>query len=135
MLLGLGLFAYMVNRENNVEEYQDKERRVKDAKKTINNRNKAVKVDKELHEDPDTELHRKPKERAGNNTMSGGGTFDSLPNEQTEPLPPRTIDDSGISIHPEEQQKQATPDNEYESTTLKDNGKICKKSQAGDKIN
>lgn len=135
ILLGGALFLYMVNRENNITEFQDNERRVKDAKKTINQRNKQVKVTKEMQDDIDTELQRKGGEVAGNNTMSGGGTYDSLPNEQTEPLPPPTVEDSGISIHPEESQKQAQPSNEYEATTIKDNGKCMKKSQAGDKIN
>ena len=153
ILLVAGTAIYLMNRETVLaEQVQDNTRKEKEAQRTIKKRNKQVRETIERQDKPDEELRRRPKDRAGNNDLSGqNATHDSLPNEQTEPIPAHITNQVEVGKIPEttdegyaekeepdgkdEPQKFAVPDSEYETQTLKDNGKISSKRGTGGTIN
>lgn len=140
-----------MNREGRTAEtVGDMNRKEADAEKTIKSRNKNVRKTREDQDMPDTELHRKPRDRAGNNAVSGQeGTRDDMPDEQTEPLPDSIRNDVEGGKLQEDPEPQGDPemdgkgepktkmkaDSEFESRTLKDNGKILSKRGTGGNIN
>ena len=151
VLLGAMAGLYLINREGRTAEtVGDMNRKEADAEKTIKSRNKNVRKTREDQDKPDKELHRKPKDRAGNNTLSGQeGTHDDLPNEQTEPLPDsirNDVEGGKLQEDPEPQgdeipdgvgevKTRMKPDSEFEAGTLKDNGRILSKRGTGVNIN
>lgn len=150
ILLGAIAGVYLMNREGRTaEEVGDMNRKEADAEKTVKSRNKNVRKTREDQDMPDKELHRKPKERAGNNAMTGGDTRDDFPEEQTEPLPDsirNDVEGGKLQEDPEPQgdetpdgvgepKTKMKPDSEFEQQTLKDNGKILSKRGTGGNIN
>lgn len=143
--------VYLMNREGRTAETMgDMNRKEADAEKTVKSRNKNVRKTREDQDMPDNELHRKPRDRGGNNTLSGqDGTRDDMPDEQTEPIPDEIRNDVEGGKLQEDPEPQGDPemdgkgepktkmkfDSEFEARTLKDNGKILSKRGTGGNIN